>query len=72
MKTKFGLLVEGRAAGDGRLNIPWTIDYLKQQGKDPNAILELWMPLFDTPEETIRREDEWARKSVAYLKTIIK
>jgi sugar phosphate isomerase/epimerase len=72
VKTRPGLLVEGRAAGDGRLNIPWTIEYLKQQGKDPNAILELWVPSFDTLEETIRKEDEWARKSIAYLKTIIK
>jgi sugar phosphate isomerase/epimerase len=72
VKTQLGLLVEGRAAGDGRLNIPWTIEYLKQHGKDPNAILELWMPFFETLEETIRKEDEWARRSVAYLKTIIK
>jgi len=65
-----GFLVEGRPAGQGRLAIPWLLERLKAEGRDCNAILELWTPPAETLEETLSREDSWARQSVAYLKGI--
>ena len=68
---KAGFSIEGRPAGKGRLNIAWIIDYLKSNGKNPNAILELWTPFAGTIEETIQKEDEWALDSIKFLKKII-
>jgi sugar phosphate isomerase/epimerase len=65
-----GFIVEGRPAGQGRLEIPWLLERLKQERRDCNAILELWTPPAGTIEETLKREETWARESVAYLKGI--
>lgn len=66
-----GFIVEGRPAGAGRLDIPWLLDQLKAAGRDPNAILELWVPPVPTIEQTIATEQEWAEASVRYLRTLI-
>jgi sugar phosphate isomerase/epimerase len=68
---QLGFSIEGKPAGKGRLDIPWTIEYLKSKGRDPNAILELWTPYAGTVELTIAREDEWAAESMRYLREII-
>jgi len=69
---QLGFSVEGRPAGEGRLDIPWLINYLREKKKDPNVILELWTPFSRTIQNTIRKEEEWAIRSVKYLKNIIK
>ena len=66
-----GFIVQGRPAGRGRLNVPWILETLRQHGRDPNAILELWSPPEDTLEETIAKETIWAEESVRYLRTLI-
>ncbi len=63
-----GFAVEGRPAGQGRLNIPWLIDQLRAMGRDPNAILELWTPPEGHLSDTIAKEEEWAAASVEYLR----
>jgi sugar phosphate isomerase/epimerase len=68
-----GFMVEGRPAGQGRLDIPWLLSELKEQRRDPNGILELWTPQVqgETLENTIEREGRWAEESVTYLRTLI-
>lgn len=65
---KMGFVVEGRPAGQGRLDIPWLLDTLRELGRDPNAILELWTPLQGTLAATVDLEDRWAAVSVEYLR----
>lgn len=67
-----GFIIEGRPAGQGRLDIPWLLDSLASSGRDVNAILELWTPPESTLESTIAKEDRWARDSVRYLRTLIR
>ena len=43
-----GFLVEGRPAGQGRLDLPWLLRRIAEAGRDPNAILELWTPPADS------------------------
>ncbi|MFW6138358.1 MAG: sugar phosphate isomerase/epimerase family protein [Spirochaetota bacterium] len=71
---QLGFSIEGRPAGEGRLNVPWLIDYIekKNRGRDPNGILELWTPFTGTLEKTIARENEWAIRSLRYLRGLIK
>ncbi len=66
-----GFTVEGRPAGQGRLNVPWLLQELRSQGRDPNAILELWTPPEETLSATIAKEDAWAAASIEYLRKLI-
>jgi hypothetical protein len=68
---KMGFTVEGRPAGEGRLDVPWLLERLRGVGRAPNVILELWTPAQDTLQETIALEDDWARSSVGYLRALI-
>ena len=63
-----GFNVEGRPAGQGKLDIPWVLSELKRYGRDPNAILELWTPPASALAATIAKEASWAEESVIYLK----
>ena len=66
-----GFAIEGRPAGQGKLNVPWLLEELAGLGLDPNAILELWTPPEETLAATIAREDAWAVESVDYLRRLI-
>jgi sugar phosphate isomerase/epimerase len=67
-----GFSIVGRPAGDGRLDIVGIINHLKKYGRDFNAILELWTPYEGSVGDTILKEDEWAIKSIRFLKKILK
>ncbi len=69
--NELGFSIIGSPAGDGRLDIPWIIDYLQRTDREPNLILELWTPFSENLDQTIKREDEWAHKSIRYLKGIV-
>jgi sugar phosphate isomerase/epimerase len=68
---KMGFKIEGRPAGQGRLDVPWLLEVLREVGRAPNVILELWTPLQNTLQATIALEDDWARSSVGYLRGMI-
>jgi 3-oxoisoapionate decarboxylase len=67
---KMGFTVEGTPAGDGRLDVPWLLRRLRELGRDPNAILELWVPPEADLEKTVAKELEWARRSLTYLRPL--
>ena len=71
VSSQMGYVVNGCAAGQGRLNVPWLLECLKSAGRDPNAIIELWTPFGPTLEETVARENRWAQESVQYLRQFI-
>jgi sugar phosphate isomerase/epimerase len=66
-----GFVIEGRPAGQGQLDIPRLLRSLRNLGRDPNAILELWTPPEETLAETIAKESAWATASVEYLRRLI-
>ena len=65
---RMGFVVGGCAAGDGRVNGPWVLEKVADEGRDPNVIVELWTPWRGGLTATLALEDEWARRSVEYLK----
>jgi sugar phosphate isomerase/epimerase len=69
---KMGLIIEGRPAGKGMLNITELVTRIKETGLCQSAILELWTPPEEDIDETIRKESAWAEDSISYLKTIYK
>jgi sugar phosphate isomerase/epimerase len=68
---QMGFVVEGCAAGRGRLNVPWLLEALKPCSHLGNAILETWVTPGDSLDETIRRERAWAEDGVRYLRGLI-
>jgi sugar phosphate isomerase/epimerase len=68
---KMGFCIEGRPAGQGRLDIPWLLRSLIALGRNPNAILELWTPPEPCLVATISKEQRWAEESVHYLRSLL-
>lgn len=68
---QMGFVIDGRPAGEGRLDVPWLLERLRSAGATGNAILELWPAPEASIEQTVRKEDQWVRRSVAYLRTLI-
>jgi sugar phosphate isomerase/epimerase len=66
-----GFVVEGRPAGRGQLDVPRLLRAIRELGRDPNVILELWTPPEATPAETVAKEEAWARESVGYLRQFL-
>ena len=67
-----GFVIEGRPMGQGHLDVLWLLQTLRDCGKDPNAILELWTPWSGTLEDTLEKEAAWAAASVRYLRQFIR
>lgn len=65
---QMGFVVLGTPAGYGKLNIPKLIATLREAGRTPNAVLELWPPYQGTVEATVALEREWAERSLNVLK----
>jgi sugar phosphate isomerase/epimerase len=68
---QMGFVIEGRPAGQGRLDVPWLLAQLRNAGSDPNVILELWTPPARNIAETIAKEALWAEQSIRYLRGLI-
>jgi sugar phosphate isomerase/epimerase len=68
VQSRMGYCVTGCPVGDGMLNIGWLLDELRAADSDPNMIIELWTPYCGSVEETIVLEQEWAARSVPFLK----
>lgn len=67
-----GFEITGRPAGQGMMNVPWLLDTLHGFGRSFNSIIETWLPMQVTIEETLLVEARWVRESVAYLRQYIK
>jgi len=67
IKSNMGFNLIGTPAGEGMLNIPWVLKKLKKYNGNINTILEMWMPPDDTIEKTIKKEQQWVKKSVRNL-----
>ena len=67
-----GFLVEGRACGEGQLNLPWLIGRIQKEARrDVNAILECWTPWQGSLQASLQVEDTWIKTSIHYLRTLI-
>lgn len=68
---RMGFSVVGTPAGKGRLRVPELLHAVRGNGRDPNAILELWTPPAGSVEDTVAREEQWARESISFLRRYI-
>lgn len=65
-----GFTVEGRPAGQGRLDLPTLLATLARHRRCRSATLETWVPPEPTLAETIAKEQRWVEKSLTYLKPL--
>jgi sugar phosphate isomerase/epimerase len=68
---RMGLVIEGRPAGKGMLNIRELLSRLTEKGMCESAVLELWTPPESDITSTILKEEKWADDSIEYLKSVI-
>jgi sugar phosphate isomerase/epimerase len=66
-----GFEITGRPAGKGMLDMPWLLEQLAVSPLPFNAVIETWLPMQITIEETVAVEARWVRESVAYLRRYI-
>jgi sugar phosphate isomerase/epimerase len=64
-----GFQVVGLPAGEGMLDVPWLLRHAGERCR--SAVLELWTPPGESLEETISKEDEWAKMSILNIKKYI-
>lgn len=62
-----GFQIDGRPAGQGRLNIPRLVDQVRRAGRCQTAVLEQWVIPEADLTDTIAKEAAWATESMAYL-----
>lgn len=68
---RMGFQVEGRPAGEGRVNAANVLKAVRRYGRGANVIAELWPPFAGTIERSILQETEWAERSVVFLKGML-
>jgi sugar phosphate isomerase/epimerase len=71
-KHRMGFRIIGRPLGEGILNIDQLLKVLKNKGREPSVIVELWVPFSGSIEKTISKEEKWAIESIEYLKGRLK
>jgi sugar phosphate isomerase/epimerase len=63
-----GFAFRGRPVGEGSLPLADLFSTLAEIGRRPNVIVEHWTSFTETLEKTLELEDEWASRSVQFLK----
>ncbi|CAN5767684.1 sugar phosphate isomerase/epimerase [soil metagenome] len=71
LEHNMGFTIYGTPAGQGLLDVPRLVSHLQVQGRDFNAILELWPAPEATLAETVAKEARWVGESAAYLKKVL-
>ena len=66
-----GFRIRGVPLGEGRADIPWILDQLEHCADGLSVIVEHWLPLGESLEETIALEQPWLERTVAAGKKFI-
>lgn len=64
-----GFTLEGAELGTGLLDYDYLIDVVRPDERGINQIIEHWLPLHDSIEETIRLENTWNTNNLHYLRS---
>jgi 3-oxoisoapionate decarboxylase len=69
---RMGFRVLGTPAGEGDVDAPVLLQRLEAGGACRSVVLELWPPEQADLDQTIALEHEWAARSVAYLRGLMR
>ena len=70
-ETVIGFTVYGTPAGDGDLSLPWILEQFAAHDVQTSVIIEHWPNYEENMERTMELEEEWTRKSVAYMRSVM-
>jgi len=62
-----GFTLEGAPLGTGLLDYDYLMSTVRPEERGINRVIEHWLPLHDTLDETIRLEDEWNTHNLRVL-----
>jgi sugar phosphate isomerase/epimerase len=65
-----GFSISGVPVGTGMLDIKAIFRLVKEADREPDILLEQFMGMKETVEETLRQETEWLRKGITYIHSI--
>ena len=68
---RMGFEIEGCAAGQGQLDVPWLLGELAGCGNSFNAVIETWVSSAGSLDETIAREREFTEEGVQYMRGLL-
>jgi 3-oxoisoapionate decarboxylase len=69
--TDLGFICWGAEPGLGRMDFPEMVEKLRRFGRDPNVIIEQWVPPEPGIEETVAKEKAWAERGFRRLRKIV-
>jgi 3-oxoisoapionate decarboxylase len=69
--SMLGYDVRGCAVGDGRLDVPWLLTEMKVRNRNPNLIIEQWVPYPGCIDKAVEMEREWTCRSVQFMKETV-
>lgn len=64
-----GFTLEGAPLGTGLLDYDYLLETVRPNERGINQVIEHWLPLADTVDETIRLENDWNDHNLAYLRS---
>ena len=64
-----GFTYSGAPLGEGLLDYDYMVERLQPHERNINQIVEHWLPWQDSEAETIRRENQWTRQSLEFLRS---
>ena len=67
---QMGFTVCGAPLGKGMIQLPALLEKLYRYNRCESAVIEQWVTPEATLEETIRKEDKWAKESIDYIKKL--
>jgi len=67
---QMGFTVTGAPLGKGMIQLPVLLEKLAKYNRCESAVIEQWVTPEATLAETIRKEEQWANKSIEYLKQL--
>ena len=70
-ETDLGFYVVGAEPGVGRLDVDHLVKRLREFGRDPNVIIEQWVPPEATIDETVAKEQAWAERGFRRLRSLV-
>jgi sugar phosphate isomerase/epimerase len=64
-----GFTLEGAPLGTGLLDYDYLLDTVRPNERGINQVIEHWLPLHDTIDETVQLENDWNDHNLAYLRS---
>jgi len=73
VRVEYGLgyVVQGCPVGEGQLDVKKIIERVRFNGRLKSMVLEQWTPYQGSVDESVVLQDQWAEKSIGYLKRLV-